>query len=165
MFKRILVIGDKKGGVSTHRFGSDPSLLSRLSKCIRKPVKFIHVVRNSYDNISGIMTRLDLSLEKSIKYYFSLCSINAILKEQIPAKDLFEMRHEDLIAEPKQVLKKLCQFLEVEYTEDYLRDCASIIFKSPHHSHDEVPWTPELIQKVKTNIDNFSFLNGYSFQD
>jgi hypothetical protein len=138
-------------------------LINRLYKRIRKPIKFIHVVRNPYDNISGIATLSQLSLEKSIENYFSLCTTNELLKKRIPKEDIFEMRHEDLITKPEYVLRNLCQFLEVECTEEYLRDCSSVVFQSPHSNRQKINWTPAFIKSVQDRIETFPFLKGYSF--
>ncbi|MDB9823372.1 sulfotransferase [Deltaproteobacteria bacterium] len=163
--KRLLVIGDKKGGGNTQRFKDDPALVHKLNKRIRMPIKFIHVVRNPFDNISGIATRvrMKLSLEESIEYYFSLCTANENLKQHIPGENFFEMKHENLVSQPEQILRELCRFLELECNKDYLRDCSSVIFKSPHSMRQKVGWTSELIKKVKHHIKMFPFLKGYSF--
>ena len=162
-FDKVLVIGDKKGGETTRRLGNDPHLLIRLLKRIRKPIKFIHVVRNPYDNISGIASLMNWSLEKSMKYYFSLCAMNEDLKRCILDKNIFEIRHEDLIAQPENILMELCEFYELECGEDYLRDCSAVIFKSPHSKRQKTNWTPKFIQEVQDRMKAFPFLRGYSF--
>jgi hypothetical protein len=72
-YAKLVVIGDKKAGRSTDRLMRNPDLLSKLQKAVRVPTKVIHVVRNSYDNITTIARASKKSLEEAIDFYFSLC--------------------------------------------------------------------------------------------
>jgi hypothetical protein len=169
-FEKLRVIGDKHGESTTLRLLSNPGLLQCLRNTIDNDIKFIHVIRNPYDNISTISKRTkrdgrSLNLKASIEYYFSLCETVAYAKRQIEGHDLFELRHESFIDSPKTYLRKLCHFLGVEASNDYLDDCASIVFKSPHKSRYDTQWSRELIDTVKYKIDKFPFLQGYSYED
>lgn len=59
-FKKLQVIGDKKGWSSTLRLRSNPELLRRLQDTISLNIKFIHVIRNPYD--------LDHKIKATYKY-------------------------------------------------------------------------------------------------
>ena len=55
----LKVIGDKKGG-KTSKILIDPSNMRKLeviSQLVQVPMKFIHVVRNPFDNISTMTLR------------------------------------------------------------------------------------------------------------
>ena len=167
-FNKLKIIGDKKGGASTRRLGKTPSILTRLEQKIDVPVKYIHVVRNPYDNITTIDKRHNISMKQgfqdSIDYYFYHCQqVDKIKKNK--ADDIFEIRHEKLIEDPKTNLQQLCSFLEIEGSQDYLEDCASIVFKSPRKSRCEGPWTEELIDSVQQKMEEYSFLNGYAYEE
>ena len=169
-FQKLQVIGDKHGEGATLRLQKRPRLLSHLRKTIDGKIKFIHVVRNPYDNISTICKRaekhdLNPDLKKCIEYYFSLCAAVVSIKKHVESTDIFEFRHESFIVEPKDYLKILCQFLEVEPSENYLNDCASIVYKSPHKSRYVIAWDLELINTVKERMEKFPFLNGYSYDE
>lgn len=71
------------------------------------------------------------------------------IKKHVESTDIFEFRHESFIIEPKDYLKKLCQFLGVDPSGNYLNDCASIVYKSPHKSRYDIAWDIELINTVK----------------
>ncbi len=62
-------------------------------------------------------------------------------------------------------LKELCHFLGMDASDDYLKDCASIVFKSPHKSRYDTQWGRELIDIVKNRMKKFHFLEGYSYED
>jgi hypothetical protein len=58
----------------------------------------------------------------------------------------------------------MCQFLELPAFESYLRACSNILFQSPAASRRKVPWSQEMIQKVQAQIEQYSFLEGYSYE-
>ena len=168
VFKKLQVIGDNKGEGSLLRLRSNPRLLQRLQSNIGIKIKFIHIIRNPYDNISTISKksgRRKLDIKESVDHYFSLCETVASIKKRIEGDDLFELRHETFIDDPKTYLKKLCHILGVDASNDYLNDCASIVFRSPHKSRHDTEWSCELIDRVKLKIDKFPFLQGYSYED
>ncbi|WP_206740342.1 hypothetical protein, partial [Anaplasma marginale] len=74
-------------------------------------------------------------------------------------------KHESLIADPRKVLRELCIFLNVEPHNDYLDDCASIVFKSPRQTRFNIDWPEDSIELVKKQMAQFDFLKGYSYQD
>ncbi|MGB5771275.1 MAG: sulfotransferase, partial [Crocosphaera sp.] len=168
-YKNLKVIGDKQGGASTVRIGKSPQIVDLLFKVIQKQIKFIHVTRNPYDNISSIFKRdgkrLGLDFQGCIDHYFSHCGTIANFKQQIKEKDFYDLKHEDIIQNPKIQLKELCDFLGQETSEDYLEDCASIIFDSPNKSRSRYDWDKDMIQLVESQIQHFSFLEGYSYEN
>ena len=78
---------------------------------------------------------------------------------------MFDVRHESFVEDPARHLGGLCRFLGLEYSDDYLKDCAGIIFKSPSKSRHKVDWDPETIRIVQSRMDEFDFLRGYSYED
>jgi hypothetical protein len=106
----------------------------------------------------------DWNLEENTKRYFSLCENVRDIKERIATSDLFELRHESIIDHPHVILKELCHFLGQDAPDDYLNDCASIVYKSPHRSRCDARWDHRLIDIVKDRIAEFTFLTGYSFE-
>ena len=146
-FDKLRVIGDKKGGKSTARLRSNPELLQRLQDTVGVGIKFVHVIRNPYDNIStmlrdnignGVTAGRNRGLSYSIEKYFSGCATVRDLKERTTDADMFDVRHESFVEDPARHLGDLCRFLGLEYSDDYLKDCASIIFRSPSKSRHKV---------------------------
>ncbi|MEH2386215.1 MAG: sulfotransferase [Nostoc sp.] len=166
--KNLQVIGDKHGEGTTLRIQANSRYISRLRNIINVNIKFIHIVRNPYDNITTMAKKnpeFNRDLNKSINYYFSLCDTIAQFKTTINSDDIFECKHELFINDPKNQLKNLCDFLGVEASDDYLNDCAKVVYKSPHKARYDVDWNSELIDLVKNRIEQFSFLHGYSYED
>ncbi len=164
-FSELRVIGDKRGGTSIRKLQKQPHLLGRLRRLVGVPVKFIHVVRNPFDNMSTMHVKSGRGrpLDYTIGHYFSMARAIHALSGELAPGELFELRHEDLIAEPKARLAELCGFLGLEPGEDYLRACASIVFDSPRKTRKDVPWTPALLERVRREMDALPALEGYSF--
>ncbi|GBD39617.1 hypothetical protein HRbin37_01900 [bacterium HR37] len=165
-FRRLRVIGDKKGWSSTLRLRAKPSLLDKLRKTFNVKLRFLHVVRNPYDTISTMFIKSDnWSLEETIEHYFLLCETVSEVKRRLKEEEVFELRHEDFISNPREYLERLCRFLGVDAGEDYLKDCAGIVFKNPHRSRFDLNWDLKLIELVKARSLSFPFLKGYSYEE
>lgn len=194
-FKKLQVVGDKKGGYSTIRFNLHPEILERMYNTMNVDIKFINIDRNPYDNIATISLKLKnfvgveefskrrrikqqptvkwtttleghaVNLKKTINLYLYMCTIIEDLEKEMKSANVFHLKHESFIEDPTIHLKELCHFLEVDAPNDYLNDCASLVYKSPHKSRYDVEWNDELINFVKNEIiDRFSFLEGYSYE-
>lgn len=168
-FEKIRVIGDKHGQFTAVKLAANPELLDRLQELLEVPIKFIHVVRNPFDNIATIALRKaegnSPDMETHIERYFKVCQSVTTVKAMVDAVDLFEIRHEDFITDPKAQLGRLCHWLGIEPSGNYLETCASIVFDSPKKSRHKVEWNEALKQKVISKIDEFPFLEGYTFEN
>jgi hypothetical protein len=162
-FRSLQVIGDKRGRGSMVRLQRRPDLLVKLQRVVRDPVRFVHVMRNPYDNISTMSKRRDWTLEQATDIYFSLVDTVASIKRKVGTGHVIDVRHEAVIADAKGSLKELCGFLGVTPTDDYLEDCSAIVYANPHQSRHEAPWTPELKRQVQQRIDRVAFLEGYGW--
>jgi len=164
-FSRLRVIGDKLGGESTRLLARDPDLLRRLERKFRVPVRAIHVVRNPYDNIATLHRwRPNKGIKKLAPRHFALLKANAKLRRRLGDR-VMDVRHEELVAAPRERLTELCRFVGLEPSPEYLEACAQIVFASPHQSRHEVVWPPKLRTKVDNRIASYDFLAGYSFDE
>lgn len=165
-FHRIQVIGHSKAGMSTQRLGKDLGLLQCLQATMKDvEVRLLLTLRNPYDNISTMMLRGNLSFPEAFDRYFSNCATLTAIEQRIDRSALLMVKHEDLILQPEQCLTKICWFLELEAPDDYLRDCASILYASPAKSRAKVQWDTAMIQAVRDGIEQYGFLQGYSYYE
>jgi hypothetical protein len=162
-FDELQVIGDKKAGGSTHRLRAKPILVDRLRESVGVPIKVVHVIRNPYDNISTIARRRRIELSKAVEAYFSLSRTATTVIDRLSADEVIHVRHEDVIADPRKSLRELCTFLGVATSDDYLQDCASIVFAAPHQSRHETHWAPQLIDRVAAQMLEYPHLQEYAF--
>ncbi|MEM6404378.1 MAG: sulfotransferase, partial [Cyanobacteria bacterium P01_D01_bin.116] len=166
--EKLKVIGDKQGEGTVLRIAASSRYLFRLKKILNVKIKFIHVVRNPYDNISTISRKtpkLNFDLENSINHYFYLCQTISNFKTTLEPENIIEFKQEEFLENSQVHLENLCHFLGVAASRDYLNDCTEIVYKSPHKSRYQVSWSPEQIETVATQMNKFPFLHGYSYYD
>lgn len=165
-FEKLQVLGDKKGATSAMHFYNDPGLLNFVINKVGKELKLVHVIRNPYD-VLATMTRRSprRTLAKHVDIFFQLCSSISRLKSELRPDQVFDLRLESFIETPKPHLERLCSFMGVRTDEQYLEDCASIVFKSPKKSRFDVQWDPASVSKVRERMEEFSFLSGYAYNE
>ena len=108
-------------------------------------------VRNPYDiigNKTGKWNKYKDSLQKpittnAISYVREYSEKNMKLLKLIDPKDIFVSRHEEMVADPRLQLTKLCEFAQVPTSPDYLDNCASCVHKEPRKRQSEFDWTPK----------------------
>jgi hypothetical protein len=95
-WRRLRVIGDKKGGASTRRLQRSPELLEGLRATVRVPLRIVHVTRSPFDNIAAIHLmkrgrRSDATLEDAVDFYFELAEATGGLEARVPAEEWLEL--------------------------------------------------------------------------
>ncbi|HEV8354104.1 MAG TPA: sulfotransferase [bacterium] len=160
-FTTLEVIGDKRGAGTVRQLRTNRGLLDRLQSTIATNIRWIHVVRNPYDNISTICRRHGWPLRKAVDYYFGLCASVADLRTQIAPDAILDVWHEPLIAQPDAGIRAICQFLGLEPHPDYVRDCAAIVFPEPKQTRGDIEWPTELLDTVTTQAKAVPWLRRY----
>jgi len=164
-FTRLRVVGDTRAGGTVHRFASDPDLVDRIDARMRGlTVRYIHVVRNPYDNVSTMNVRRGRALEDGVDGYFADCETLVQMRATIGTERVLTVRHEDLITDPRSQLADACRFVGIDPSPEYLDACAGILFSSPSRTRGSVDWPPRLVARVARDIERFDFLTGYSFE-
>ena len=182
----IDVIGDKHGGMAAKAFLANDKLfqnrLNKLRILVKRPIKMIHVIRNPYDNIATMaiyrhfkQDRADISaakknnktinpkpglLDKVTDYYFNLYQGAEMMRQKFNL-DTMDVHGKDLIANPRVMINKMCDFLQVPCSDDYLNIVSNKIFSSESKTRYNVKWTDEDIAKIKRNILKYDNLRQY----
>ncbi|XP_078370965.1 uncharacterized protein LOC144654642 [Oculina patagonica] len=181
--KRIKVIGDKKGGVTSKQLTelSKMKILEEIHQVVQVPMKFIHVIRNPFDNISTMMLRATLSrgkvreegvkinntglrLNNIINQYFQLVAANQRVRERYGNAVLDIPGHETVLR-PKETLLRLCDHLQVTCSEEYIEKCSEVLYGTPSVTRDKVVWTEEQKARVTQMMKKYPFLKQYSFDE
>ena len=182
----INVIGDKHGGKAIKAFLANPKLLeSQLSQLqtLDLTIKVFHVIRNPYDNIATMVmydhfnknhsevakiknsnSTLNAGnklVDKAINYYFEFYKESEEMRWQFKL-DVMDVHGKDLINNPRVIVSKICMFLPVSCSHDYLDTVSRKIFGSESKTRYKLKWTDDQILKVKQNIGKFSNLRQYS---
>ncbi len=126
-FTTLRVLGDKHAGRATRRLRDDPHALERLRSLVGVPIRVLHLVRNPFDNIASIARNRDMPLSSAIAIYRKLGIAVDQTMTRLSTDELFEIRYEDLTADPTARLNEICGFIGVPATTDYLNRCATLI--------------------------------------
>ena len=149
---------------------SNKTVLENFKKRLKErgiSLKFIVMVRNPYDMISLRARKLrsdKQTVKNGMRFIKNLSMKNMEIREQIDPQDVFISRHEDMLENPNRHLAKLCDFLQVPVSPDYLDSCASCVVRAPHKRRLEFDWTPEQKQEVASLIEKYDFLSGYDWE-
>ena len=79
--------------------------------------------------------------------------------------DVVTIYSEDMINNPLKELERLCWFLSVSCSKDYLKDCASIVHGSPSKSRNTILWNDEAKNILTDLIKKTPMLHRYKFNE
>ena len=168
-YAELRVIGDKMGGMVAWQVHHDPDILDRLQSVVGKRIGIIHITRNPFDNIATMYKwrkQPDDPLREYVRRYFEIyCAGSARADAFAGPERCVTMRHEDIVAHPRERLRELCAFLGEEASAEYLEACAALIFPSAKKSRHSAPWTPAEVEAVERGMEPYPFLHGYTFDD
>ncbi|XP_068691859.1 uncharacterized protein [Montipora foliosa] len=177
----IMVMGDKKGGKTTRQLfhKENQEALKQIQQVLKIPLKFVHVIRNPYDNIATMLLRAvnkrneadtgekinqSRRLDEQINKYFTLVKLNNKLKTRF-GDSVHHLHSSQLIMEPRKTLLGVCEFLQLRCDQQYLADCSSIVFKEGTKTRQYVVWTDQQKKLVREKLQSFPSLKDYNFDN
>jgi len=117
--------------------------------------KIIHIIRDPRD---VVLSRTKAKWSKkypyfihSIIYYLQMTLGRKMLYKYFNKNNFYELKYEDLIKDPNYELKKICNFLEVEYENNILNYYSS---SKELVSKDEFEWKKETFNPVDNKNSN-----------
>ena len=93
-------------------------------------------------------------VDKAIDYYFEFYKASE-MRWQFKL-DVMDMHGKDLINNPRVIVSKICMFLPVSCSHDYLDTVSRKIFGSESKTRYKLKWTDDQILKVKRNLRQYS---------
>jgi hypothetical protein len=157
-------------------------------------VKWILVTRNPFDNIATMSLRKDPSYDHRrieatsegapptglehpggvgariaaradmVDDYSRLCEGVAMMKRKAFQNEWLEIRHEALINNPRETIREMIGFLDLNDSGSFSDRSARLISRRAHRSRFDVEWTSELSSRVFDLIEKHDFLRGYDFE-
>ena len=163
---RALVVGDRHAPLDSRPPASSPDLLDRLRALVGVPLRFVHVIRNPFDQMASAFHRLpDVTLEELARRNFLWVEMLKELRERLSPDELLDVYHEDVIADPRRELTRLCRFLDLEASDSYLDACAAVVSPAPHRQRESVEWPPGVVDSFEQRLREYPYLAHYSFRD
>jgi hypothetical protein len=163
--RRLRVVGAVRGGASARALLRRAELLPWLRERVGWRLRFLHVVRNPFDNIStmALRGRSRRDLDSAIEDYFEMAEGVAQLQQRVAAGELHALRSEDLVADPRRELAAVAGWLGLDAPADWLEACAGVVFPTPRRTRGDAPWTPEQVERVAKRMQAYDFLAGYGY--
>ena len=185
----ISVIGDKSGGSTCQEYMINRKLFrdrfTTLSILLSIPIRFIHVIRNPFDHVasrvlyayvedisavSGFKQKLgvkkflkDTLVLAKTKELLSYYNAEAELIDLFKPENVMDVHIADLVNNPKQILREILNFLEVDVTDHYLDVCAAKVYRNTSRTRNHIQWPIAAKKLLESAIHNYSFLGRYNF--
>ena len=104
-------------------------------------------------------------LLSQIKGVFSLADQISNLSQSLVkgSTRMLEVHNHELVSHPEETILKLCQFLEIQCSSDYVRACASKVFPELSRSRFAVHWSEEAKKMVQDRIQKYPFFRRYTY--
>jgi len=163
-YKKLEVIGDKKGGATTHFINDNANFIDIITEMYQNELLFINVIRNPYDNIAAMAYRDKKPIDQVIESYFSDIKSTEWIKSKVDSGKIIVLYHESLIEKTEFEFKRLCSFLGIEAADNFLEKCSAKTYKKPHCRRYTVDWSKEQIDRIKLLIED-DFKGIFSFYD
>lgn len=164
-WKRLRVICDQEGTNNATLLYEHPQLLDTLYQRHAPRIRFIHVIRNPFDNITTMAIRTLRSLEATAERYFGLCDAVRSICDRIESIDVIHLHHERLIADPDTELGRLLERLDLSNDPAYLDGCRRVLHNKPSRTRDQRRWPAALVESVGARMSTYPWLEGYAFED
>jgi len=177
----IQVIGDKTAwdtAVMLRLKGT--AAIYEMEEKLGVKVKFIHVVRNPFDNIATFVLRhrdiqardadpnikINASeiLDIKIQLYNNWAEGTHVAQKTFP-EDFINVVSMDVVKNPADSLRRICDFLDITCEEKYIQDCAAIVDPVPSITRHRIVWTDEQINRVYAMMKKFPFYDRFTFED
>jgi hypothetical protein len=161
-FRTLRVIGDKRAGKTTNRLRERPELLDELRRVVGVPLRVVHVVRSPFDTTATMARRRQCDLSFAIGHYAGLSTTVDEVRAGLDPEELIDLRYESLTTDPKDELRRLCEFVGVETDPSYLQACAARVQSGGSRSRDSTTWSGADREAVEALIARRPVLAGYT---
>lgn len=102
-------------------------------------------------------------VDRNIQRYFGWSEGSNKAREALPGQ-VIDIPSIEIVKNPTETLRKICEFLEITCTEQYLQDCAATVDAVPSITRNFITWTAEQKSRVYEEMKKYSFFAGYSYE-
>ena len=106
-------------------------------------------------------------LLKSIESTFKLAdSVSSMTNSVFNKSILLEVHNHELVSDAEKTIHKLCQYLGIVCSPNYVRSCHSCVrkvFPKVPRTRFAVDWPEDLKLTVERRLDDYPFFKQYSF--
>jgi len=171
--QEILVVGDKTGHRTVVELGKNPQRLAIFKQIIQVPIKWIHVVRNPWDNCAtwaklnflnkkkqGKPADQHKELDSVIQKYRDL---NVIISRLRRSEDVLTVNHEHIMMQMHNTLELMANFLEVSFDPDWRMNVRKTVWDKPRITRTQVSWSGPQKNALYKMTEQYEWLDGYDY--
>jgi hypothetical protein len=170
----IRVIGDKTGHRTVEILRDSYEKLEIMKNLVKVPIKWIHVVRNPYDNCAT-WARLnyknkvekgnkEITQHKELDFVIhKYRDLNATIKRLRKREEVLTVNHEFLITRMHNTLEEIANYLEIDFDPDWRENVKKTVWKRPRTTRTSIRWSIPQKDAVKRIIDKYDWLSGYEY--
>ena len=117
-------------------------------------------------NIYELLPQVDdpKLLEHSMERFFGWAEGSAVAREILGDK-LLDVNGLELVQKPVETMSKICQFIGITCSADYLQACAKVVDPNPSITRNYVVWSEEQMNRMYSEIEQYPFLAHYTYED
>lgn len=75
---------------------------------------------------------------------------------------LLDINGLDLVKNPVESMSKICQFIQITCSDDYLQACTKVVDPTPSTTRNYVVWSKEHMNRMYSEIEQYPFLAHYT---
>ena len=129
---------------------------------------FFHKLRKNthYKQLGMQLYKKDKALTHFTRRQFTLADSVLKMSQSLVKKhshNMLEVHNHELVSHPEDTILKLCRFLEIECSSDYVKSCASKVFPELSRTRFNVDWSEEAKKLVEERIRKYPFFRKYSY--
>jgi len=171
--QEITVVGDKTGHRTVVELEKHPQRLGVFKSMIGVPIKWIHVVRNPFDNLAtwGKLNFMNKRknhpeitqhqmLDEVIQKYRVL---NETIRKIRQSEDVLTVNHEYVITRMHNTLEEIANFLEISFDPVWRDNVRETVWGKPRVTRTQVSWTRPQKLAVDKIIESCDWLEGYEY--
>ncbi len=77
---------------------------------------------------------------------------------------VLDIHNADFVRDPKEVISRICSFLDLQCPQDYLQACYDKAYKTPSKSRNLLAWPEDVLTDIAGSMEKIPFFRWYSFE-
>jgi len=158
--REVQIIGDSMTTIKNIRAISNKYTLRKFLKFIGIPIYWIWVIRDPFESAHSGHLISGRSIDEIIEIYNEAYLLSHKFYE-LKKDKVCLVYLERFIKNPKMQLSRILNFINIEYSDEYLDLCSNQVFSKPNLICDTRQWSVQQINRMNRLIKEIPELNYY----
>ena len=157
----------------------------RLIHCVRNPYDIVSTMmlyqlkqsRHEKDLITNLRKASETSTQDKqlytndgaqshwIKHHFDLADSVMRISQSLVNRStqMLEVHNHELVSSPEETVLKLCQFLEIKCSREFVRTCGNKVFSELSRTRFAIHWSERAKRVMEGRFQKYPFFKRYSY--